>query len=137
MIMKTLSFISLLSIMLFLHSCSLNKNYDVKLQSNNIYVTMHCPSIGIAGINQVSYDGFTYDEVEKLLYNKIRDNDYNGDYTIWVTMQFKDEYGNYTDGPQIPVTTLNSKDVKRYSSYRYFRGKSMIYKAFPWNYNYR
>ena len=118
-------------------SCSLSKNYEVTVTDGSAHITMHCPTIGLTGINQVSYDGFTYDEVEKELFDQIRDSDFNGNYTVWVTMQFKDSYGNYSDGPKVKVTTLSGSDVKKYASFRYFKGKSMMYKAFPWVHNYR
>ena len=136
--MKNFSFSFLLiTICLFFASCSGNKNYKVEVRGSGVYVTMHCPSIGVVGINKVSYDGFTYEEVEKEIFDEIRSESFDGDYTVWVTMQFKDEYGNYSDGPAVPVTTLNGAEVKKYASYSYFNGKSDIYKAFPWVHNYR
>ena len=94
---------------------------------------MHCPSMGIVGVNQVGYDGFTYEEVEKEVFDKIRSSSYNNNYSVFVKLQFKDSYGNYYDGESILVTTLNGADVKRYASYSYFRGQTHIADAFPWN----
>lgn len=97
---------------------------------------MHCPSIGIVGINQVSYDGFTYEEVEQEVFDKIRSKSYDGWYSIVVILQFKDSYGNFYDGPPVTVTGLKASEVKRYASYSYFRGSSHLENAFPWNHKY-
>jgi hypothetical protein len=116
-------------------SCE-KKNYSVKITDGTVNVKMRCPTKGIVGINQVGYEGFTYEEVEETVFDKIRNRDYDGDYTVVVTLEFKDAYGNYYDGPAVTVSHLNGADTKRYASYRYFRGSSNIYKAFPWNYDY-
>ena len=117
---------------LLLCACE-QKNYSVEIQDGAIHIQMHCPSIGIVGVNQVSYDGFTYEEVEQEVFDKIRNSSFNGNYFIYVKLQFKDSYGNYYDGESKLVTTLNGADVKRYASYSYFRGKTHISDAFPWN----
>ena len=80
--------------------------------------------------------GFTYEEVEKEVFDKIRKNSYNGNYSISVILQFKNSYGSYYDGPPVNVGTLNGSQVKRYSSFRDFSGLMQIYKAFPWNHRY-
>lgn len=117
---------------LFLYACE-QKNYSVEIKDGAVHINMHCPSIGIIGVNQVSYDGFTYEEVEREVFDKIRSSSYNNNYFVFVTLQYKDSYGNYYDGESKLVTTLNGADVKRYASYSYFRGKTHIADAFPWN----
>lgn len=41
------------------------ENYSVDVTDGTVRVKMHSPSMGIVGINQVCYDSFTYEEVEK------------------------------------------------------------------------
>ena len=94
---------------------------------------MHSPSMGIVEFNKIAYDGFTYEEVEKEVFDKIRKRSYNGYYSVIVTLEFLDSYGNYYEGTPVTVSSLNGADVKRYASYRYFRGSSHISDAFPWN----
>ena len=116
-------------------SCE-SKNYSVEVSDGIVNVKMHSPSMGIVGINQVGYDGFTYEEVEKKVFDKIRSRSYDGNYSIVVTLQFLDSYGNYYDGTPVKVTSLNASEVKRYASYSYFRGSTHISDAFPWNHKY-
>ena len=124
---------------ILLIACSKEKNYKVSFQSTTIYVTMKCPSIGIAGINKISYDGFELEDIEKEIFEEIRDRDYSGNYDVYVTLQFKDKYGNYNDSHEcVKVCTLNGGEVKKFASFFYFEMEHMIpfYEAYPWNYNY-
>ena len=131
--LKTISFLLIsISTVLFLASCE-KKNYSVEIQDGSVHVTMHSPSMGIVGINQVSYDGFTYEEVEKEVFDKIRSRSYDGAYTVSVTLQYLDSYGNYYDSDRMIVSTLSAMDVKKYASYSYFKGQTHLEKAFPWN----
>lgn len=121
-------------IFLFIVSCNSNtKNYSVMVKNGSVVIRMHCPTIGLVGINQVGYDGFTYEEVEKSIFDEIRNSSYNGDYTVSVILQYRDSYGNFSTEDTTVVCTLNGEDVKRYASYSYFNGKANIAKAYPWN----
>ncbi len=130
--MRSLNILIVACCILLLYSCK-RKNYNVEIQDGQIYVTMHCPTMGIVGINQVSFDGFTYEEVEKEVFDEIRGRSYDGLYTITVIIQFLDKYGNYYNGTPIQVTTLSASEVKKYASYNFFRGQTYIEKSFPWN----
>lgn len=136
---KNLFYFLIVVVTIVLTSCE-SKNYKVQVCSSSsdgdVWVTMRCPTIGIAGINQVAYDGFTLEEVEKEIYDGIRDDSYNGNYEVYVTLQFRDDHGNYYDGDMVQVSTLNGADVKQYASYSYFRGKANLSAAFPWNHKY-
>lgn len=114
-----------------------NKNYKIEFEDSNIYVTMKSPSIGIAGVNRISFDGFEPADIEETIFKMIRHRDYDGDYDVYVTLEFKDKYGNYYDSStSVKVCTLNGEDVKKYADYSYFRGEIPLEKAYPWNYNY-
>lgn len=121
-------------IFLFIVSCNSNtKNYSVMVKNGSVVIRMHCPTIGLVGINQVGYDGFTYEEVEKSIFDEIRNSSYNGDYTVSVILQYRDSYGNFSTEDTTVVSILNGEDVKRYASYSYFNGNANIAKAYPWN----
>lgn len=128
----------LMFFLITLSSCSqFNKNYKVKFEGETIHVTMKSPSIGVVGINRVSFDGFTEEDIEKEIFDEIRYRNYSGDYNVYVTLQFKDEYGNYYDSNEkVHVSTLNGEDIKRYSNYNYFKGKVNLGKSYPWIHNY-
>ena len=128
----------LMFFLITLSSCSqFNKNYKVEFEGTTIYVTMRSPSFGLVGINKVSFDGFKEEDIEKEIFDEIRDRSYNGDYDVYVTLQFKDEYGNYYDSNEkVHVSTLNGENVKRYSNYYYFKGNVDLWKSYPWVYNY-
>jgi hypothetical protein len=116
-------------------SCE-SKNYSVEVSDGIVKVKMRSPSIGVAGINVVSFDGFEPEEVEKEVFDKIRKRSYDGNYSVIVTLEFKDSYGNYYDGTPVTVTSLNGAEVKRYASYGYFRNSTHLEKAYPWIHNY-
>jgi hypothetical protein len=120
------------TIAIMLSSCQ-SKNYKVQISEGDVSVTMHSPTIGIVGINEVGYDGFTLEEVEEEIFDGIRRKGFNGDYNVYVTLQYKDDHGNYYNGDRVKVSTLNGADVKEYASYSYFRGNAHLYAAFPWN----
>ena len=54
-----------------------SKNYSVSVSNGSVVVKMRCPTRGMAGIDRISYDDFTIEEVEKEDYDKIRKNRYN------------------------------------------------------------
>lgn len=122
----------LATILLSLVACETkDKGYSVYVDNGIVDITMKAPSIGITGINKVSFDGFTIDDIEEEVFKKIRKSNYNGDYVVYVTMKYKDSYGNYYTSPEkVNTCLLNGKDVKKYADFRYFRGKLQIYKAY-------
>lgn len=121
----------------FIACSGFKKNYKVAFEDGSIYITMKSPSIGISGINEVSFDGFTPKEIEEDVFYGIRKRSYSGDYNVFITLQFKDSYGNYYDSKErVKVSTLNGNDVKKYASFGYFKGKVSIDKSYPWNHKY-
>ena len=119
-----------------LFACNNSKNYQVRVSDGFVNITMKSPSIGIVGINQVSFDGFKPEDIEREVFDEIRSRNYSGDYEVYVTLKFKDSYGNYYDSPEkVKVSVLNGADIKRYAEFKYFRGLN-LYKAYPWVHNY-
>ena len=120
-------------IAMFMVSCQ-SKNYRVQVCSSSsdgqVWVHMRCPTIGFAGINKIAFDGFSYEDVEEEIFDGIRSNSYNGNYEVYVTLEYRDDHGNYHDGDMKLVSVLNGADVKEYASYTYFHGKSQIQKAY-------
>ena len=106
------------------------RNYKVEVNSSSIDVYMRAPTIGLAGINEVSFDGFKVEDVEKKLFKKIRlQKDYKT-YDIFVHMEYSDQYGNYHYGKPIKVNRLSVSEVKKYKDYSHFRGRSNISAAY-------
>lgn len=123
-------------ITLLLLCCASPKNYDVQVNSSRgeVWVTMHSPTMGIATLGQVNFDGFTLEKVEEDIFDGIRHNFfYDGNYDVYVVLQSKNGYGNYSNVDTVKVSTLNGAEVKKYASYKYFIGKANLSAAFPWN----
>ena len=116
---------------LFLTSCG-NENYSVNVYPGTQTVSVHmkCPSVGVG---LITYPGYEYEDVERDIFDGIRYYAYDGNYQILVTMEFEDEYGNPKNGETVNVGSLNAAEVKRYASYHYFKGKTHLERAFPWN----
>ena len=123
--------------LLFISSCNNEKNYNVVVTDGIVNITMKCPTIGVVGINKVGFDGFTPKDINREVFNKVRNRNYSGDYIVFVTMQFIDNYGNYYDSQEkVKVDILNGEEMKKYADFKYFKGVS-IYKAYPWIYSYK
>ena len=106
-------------------SCE-QKNYSVEVNDGSVIVKMHSPSRGVVSLYGVNFDGFTIEDVEEEIFDKIRSSNYEGYYTVYVILQYRDSYGNFYDGPQTKVSTLQSSEVKKYASYGYFRGQTHL-----------
>lgn len=128
--MKKILLIVTLCLLTVLYSCK-EKNYDVSVSGSSVYVTMHALSKGMITWGQVSLDGYTKEDVEKEIFNKIRSNNYDGNYDVYVTVKYMDSHGNYSsDGNMVKVSTLNGADVKQYSNYSNFHGKAHLENAY-------
>lgn len=133
---KVLSILlTLFACLLFLCSCG-SKNYEVKVTDGSVYVTMKAPSVGVSGVNEVSFDGFTLAEIEEEIFDEIQDRKYYGDYDVYVTLRFENQYGQLYERGSVRVCTLDANDVKKYVDYSYFRGSIPFSNAFQWNHNY-
>lgn len=121
----------------FIACDSYKKNYKVTFGEGVVNITMRCPTIGVAGWREISFDGFTLADIEEEVFKGIRNRKYLGNYDVYVILQFRDSYGNFYDSQKkVKVSTLNGEDVKKYADFGYFKGKVTIDKAFPWNHNY-
>ena len=140
-IFKTSGFLCIINLFLItatLFSCANSSNgYTITITDGRIDITMKSPTIGIVGINQVGFDGFTPRDIDREVFNKIRKRSYSGDYSVYVTLKFKDSYGNYYNSSEkVNICILNGADVKKYADFSYFRGLP-IHKSYPWIYNYK
>lgn len=136
--MKTIKIYYLFIVSLLFLSCGNSSNgYTVTITDGRVDIIMKSPSIGVVGVNKVGFDGFTPKDIDREVFDKIRKRTYSGDYSIFVTLKFKDSYGNYYISPEkVNICTLNGADVKRYADFSNFSGLP-IYKAYPWIYNYK
>jgi hypothetical protein len=106
------------------------RNYKVEVNNSSIDVYMRAPTIGFAGINEVSFDGFKVEDVEKKLFKKIRLQEKYKVYDIFVHVEYSDQYGNYHYGKPVKVSRLSVSEVKKYKDYYHFRGRSNISAAY-------
>jgi hypothetical protein len=127
--MKTLKLFSNLSIILFLllnTSCSIfkSKNYDITYDNNNITITIPMPTFGLVNINDVDYDGFTLEDIEKELYDDFTClfSTKSGTYNIELVIKYRDMYGKFSSGSTIELGSIDAEEVRKYESYKYFRG---------------
>ena len=128
--MKKILLIIMFCLSIGLYSCK-DKNYDVSVSGNSVYVTMKALSKGMIEWGKVTLDGYTKEDVEKEIFDKIRSNNYDGNYDIYVTVNYMDSHGNYSnEGNMVKVSTLNGADVKQYSNYINFHGKAHLEKAY-------
>lgn len=134
--MNKIKFIIAIISIFLLFACNSSKNYNISVSDGIVSITMKSPTIGISGINKVDFDGFKPEDIERDVFEEIRSRKYNGDYDVYVTLKFKDSYGNYYDSPErVKVCVLNGAEIKRYADFKYFRGLN-LYKAYPWVHNY-
>lgn len=120
----------------YFHFYSVSWDYNEATGHNEINITMHYPSVGMVGINEIYWgdDGNDPDDVEKDIYdeinpawyNSILRNEYNKKTGVWflfLTLKEKDQYGNWVDGAtKIPIGSLDCDEVRRYVDYSYFKG---------------
>lgn len=135
--MKTIKIYYLFIATLLFFSCGQSSNgYKVTVTDGRIDIIMKSPTMGIVGLGQVGYDGFSPRDIDREVFDKVRKRAYSGDYSVYVTMRFKDSYGNYYNSlEEVNICTLNGADMKKYAAFKYFKGLP-IYKAYPWVYDY-
>ncbi len=106
-----------------------NRDIDVSipLAQNNIYITVPRPTVGIVGINQVSFGNSPITKIDDEIYEKF--NGFggffrsNGKYTIILKIKEQNEYGKMYISSQKAIGTIDPEWVKKFESKEYFRGK--------------
>jgi len=117
-----------------------NRDIDVSIPiaQNNIYITMPRPTVGIVGINQVSYGNSPITKIDDEIYEKFcgwgglfRSD---GLYTIILKIKEQNEFGKMYISAEKAIGTIDPDWVKKFESKQYFRGKvSNIVMNVIWN----
>lgn len=106
-------------------SCEEKKGYSIFFGENYAYVIMRWPSIGISGFNSVDYDGYTPSDIEKEIFEYIREEEIQSDYFhVIISVETRDRYGNYVvldKNSDLCLCTLEVADVRRYAGFEYFK----------------
>ena len=131
--MKQILFILILMLSLItslpLSAQKYNRDIDVSipLAQNNIYIAMPRPTVGIVGINEVSYGNSPITKIDDEIYEKFcgiggffRSN---GIYTIILKIKEQNEFGRMYISSQKAIGKIDPEWVKKFESKEYFRGK--------------
>lgn len=86
-------------ICLLVESCDTKQNgkiYQISQDNNNLYITMPHPTIGIVGINEVSWRGVDLDELTNDIYTTLKKQHLSDIYSLYVKFETTstDKYGN-------------------------------------------
>lgn len=103
-------------------ACYHGRNYKIDFEDQNIVITIPSPSIGVSARDEISYDGFTLEEVEEDIFNDLRRPWRSGTYKMKLIIKYKNEYGEYSDKKNILLGNISAEKVKRYVDYSYFIG---------------
>lgn len=133
---------------LFLTSCG-DSEYSVKTNGNSIIIEIPSRTVGISGINEVSYGSISLNEVAEAVYNEFHGISgffKSGNYDVYLKTKYKNKYGETEYSDKGKICTLNTDEMKRYESSYYFsreftskidercRPTNTIRINNPWNY---
>ena len=80
---------------LFLTSCG-DSEYSVKTNGNSIIIEIPSRTVGISGINEVSYGSISLNEVAEAVYNEFHGISgffKSGNYDVYLKTKYKNKYG--------------------------------------------
>ena len=107
---------------LFLTSCG-DSEYSVKTNGNSIIIEIPSRTVGISGINEVSYGSISLNEVAEAVYNEFHGISgffKSGNYDVYLKTKYKNKYGETEYSDKGKICTLNTDEMKRYESSYYF-----------------
>ena len=104
-------------------SCNKEKPYSLSIQDNRLYITMPHPTIGIVGVNEISWRGVDLDGLTNDIYTTLKKQHLSDIYSIYVKFETTstDKYGNeeksYKEAFlfEVPV-----EELKKYKDSKYF-----------------
>ena len=103
-----------------------NRDIDVSipLAQNNIYITMPRPTVGIVGINQVSYGNQPITIINDEIYDKFNGLGgffrSKGKYTIILKIKEQDEYGKMFISTQRKIAEIDPEWVRKFEEKYFF-----------------
>ena len=101
-----------------------NKPYSLSWQGNSLYITMPYPSIGIVGINELSWGEVEPTELVEDIFKALKSSNLTGNCPLYVCFSSKttDKYGNpalEVDEPHF-LMDIPMSEVPKYVSAEYF-----------------
>lgn len=118
-----LIWLSLTAIIVACNSSEREKLYSISIENNNLYITMPYPTIGIAGINQVSWRGADLEKLSKDVFNTLKRKHLADIYSIYVRFDTTstDKYGNEEESyHEVFLFEVPIEEVRKYKDYKYF-----------------
>lgn len=125
-IIYCLMWLSISAIFIACNSFGKNELYSLSIDNNNLYITMPHPTIGIAGINEVSWRGVDLDMVAEDVYNTLKKKHLSDIYSLYVKFEITstDKYGNEEKNyKKVFLFKVPVEEVRKYKDSKYF-GKS-------------
>lgn len=95
----------------------------VTFNGNVVLVTNFSYSIGITGINQYSYDGFSFYKLDEFVYKMIMRKATGSYVTIKMNVARKDKYGNKIDNI-VEIGRIDVAESKKYKDFNFWRQES-------------
>ncbi|WP_071145387.1 hypothetical protein [Bacteroides ihuae] len=74
---------------------------------------------GISGVNEISFGDFSFDELDKFIYEIVNNSSLN---EIYIAIQYADEdiYGHKTDGEKITIGRADVRESKKYIDFEHW-----------------
>lgn len=104
-------------------SCHKEKPYSLSIQDNHLYITMPHPTIGIVGINEVSWRGVDLDELTNDIYTTLENQNLPNIYSVYVKFETSstDKYGNKEKSyKEAFLFEVSVEEVRKYKDSKYF-----------------
>ena len=115
-----ITFIIFLSLISCNSKTEAEKKYKILYDKNNISIVIPMPKIGVVRLGETTYDGFTLQDIEKDIFNQLREDKYHGLHNLCLTILFKDKYGNYSEEEEHSLGNIDADEIKKYADYKYF-----------------
>jgi len=115
------TFLSPMCLALFT-SCG-ESEYSVTTNGQVINIEIPSRTVGISGINEVSYGNISLNEVAEAVYNEFHGISgffKSGNYDVYLKTKYKNKYGETEYSDKGKICTLNTDEMKRYESSYYF-----------------
>ena len=111
-------------LLLALFSSCINKEYSVTTSGHTIYIEIPSRSVGITGIDKVSYGNLSsLDVIAKSVYDEfhgIKGIFKNGSYDVYLKTRYRNKFGEIEYSDKGKICTLETEVMKRYQSEYYF-----------------
>lgn len=100
---------------------------NISVRGNEIVATnFPRPAHGIAGLGTVSWNGFSFDEFDRFIYEQVQKTSNN---TLYIVIQHNDEdsYGNKVAGKEITIGKIDVLESKKYQDFSHWHRNYKTY----------